>query len=158
MGFAFIDKLSWDNFNEGVELQEYAENYRRRFGVYPAVIIADKLYRNQENFKFCKKNGIQLSGPKLGRPPKEADKKQRRLERKYERIRNAIEGKFGEVKRCYGLNRITVKLKDTSESEIVLQFIVMNLERRLRVLLSLFFKTLFWEGRFLSSRFCMMTG
>lgn len=157
-GFVLMEKLSWDNFNEGVDLQDSAENYRRRFGVYPAVIIADKLYRNQENFKFCKKHGIHLSGPKLGRPPKDVDKKQRRLERQYERIRNAVEGKFGEAKRCYGLNRITAKLKETSETEIMLQLIVMNLERKLRVLLSLIFERLFGDGQFLVGRFGLTLG
>jgi hypothetical protein len=36
----------------------------------------------------------------LGRPPKQCDKKQRQLERFYEKVRNSIEGKFGEGKRC----------------------------------------------------------
>lgn len=142
-GFAFLDKLSWDNYHEGIELADYLENYRRRFGVYPKAVIADKLYRTHDNRKLCKKHGIELSGPRLGRPSKQVDAKQRRKDRLYERIRNAIEGKFGEGKRCYGLNRIMAKLKDTSESVIVLQFLVMNLEHRLRVLLSHFFKVLF---------------
>jgi IS5 family transposase len=79
-----------------------------------------------------------LNGPKLGRPPKQRDKKQRQLERFYEKVRNSIEGKFGEGKHYYGLGRIMVKLKETSESVIMLQFLVMNLEQRLRVLLSQF--------------------
>jgi IS5 family transposase len=86
-----------------------------------------------------------LSGPKLGRPPKQRDKKQRQLERFYEKTRNSIEGKFGEGKRCYGLGRIMAKLKETSESVIMLQFLVMNLEQRLRVLLSQFFKVRFFD-------------
>jgi IS5 family transposase len=144
-GYAFVDKLSWDNFHEGIELKDYIENYYRRFGFYPKVIAADKLYRNRDNFKICKQHGIHLSGSRLGRPPKQIDKKQRQLERFYERIRNSVEGKFGEGKRCYGLNRIMAKLKETSESVIVLQFLVMNLEQRLRVLLSQFFKVLFFS-------------
>ncbi len=39
------------------------------------------------------------------------------------------------------------KLKETSETVIVLQFLVMNLEHKLRVLLSQIFKVLFWEFR-----------
>lgn len=146
-GFAFVEKLSWDNFHEGIELKENIENYRRRFGVYPKFASVDKLFRNQDNIKYCKERGIHLSGPRLGRPPKQTDKKQRRLERLLERIRNSIEGKFGEGKRCYGLGRIMTKLKETSESVIVLQFLVMNLERKLRVLLSQFFKVLFFGYR-----------
>lgn len=146
-GYAFVDKLSWDNYHEGIELKEYIRNYYRRFGVYPKFAIGDKLFRNHDNIKFCREHGIHLSGPRLGRPPKETDKKQRRLERLLERIRNSVEGKFGEGKRCYRLGRIMAKRKEISESVIMLQFLVMNLERRLRVLLSQFFKILFF-GRF----------
>lgn len=144
-GYAYIDKLSWDNFHEGIDLKDYIENYRRRFGVYPKIVIADKIYRTRDNLNFCKSHGVELSGPKLGRPPKLIDKKLRQTERLHEKIRNSIEGKFGEGKRCYGLDRIMAKLKETSESVITLQFIVMNLERKLRVLLSNFFKVLFFE-------------
>lgn len=147
-GYAFVDKLSWDNFHEGVELKDCIENYYRRFGFYPKVIAADKLYRNRDNFALCKLYGIELSGPKLGRPVKQ-DKKQRQLGRLYEKIRNSIEGKFGEGKRCYGLSRIMAKLKETSESVIMLQFLVMNLEQRLRVLLSSFFKVRFFDSIFI---------
>jgi len=62
-------------------------------------------------------------------------KAERLIERQDARNRNAVEGKFGEGKRKYGLSRIAAKLKETSESAIMLQFLVMNLEHRLRVLL-----------------------
>ena len=54
------------------------ERYRTRTGVYPQRVLADKIYRNRENLGFCKENNIQLSGPSLGRPKKDAvlDKKQ----------------------------------------------------------------------------------
>jgi len=150
-GFAYIDKLSWDPYHEGVELKDYVEAYYRRFGFYPKVIAADKIYRTRANWQYCKEHGIRLSGPKLGRPSKRADKKQRRLERLDEKIRNAIEGKFGEGKRCYGLDRIMAKLKETSETVIVLQFLVMNLEYKLRVFLSQIFKALFLDVRMSSA-------
>ena len=129
---------------ESVELKDCIEKYYLRFDFYPKVIAADKIYRNRDNFQICKQHGIHLSGPKLGRPPKQPERKQRQLERFYKKIRNAIEGKFGEGKRCYGLDRIMVRLKETSESVIMLQFLVMNLEQRLRVLLSRFFKVQFF--------------
>ena len=49
--------------------------------------------------------------------------------------RNAVEGKFGEGKRAYGLNRIFTRRQDTSETSIHLVFLVMNMEKRLRSLL-----------------------
>ncbi|GER74844.1 hypothetical protein BpPP18_29110 [Weizmannia acidilactici] len=53
--------------------------------------------------------------------------------------RNAVEGKFGEGKRKYGLDLIRARLQETSETVIALQFLIMNLGRKLRVL---FFKFL----------------
>ena len=136
-GYSFIDEINWNNFNEGSKLKKVIEKYYQRFGCYPCEIIADKLYRNSENLAFCKTNNIRLSGPKLGRPSKSY-----REEQKQEvidaRIRNQVEGKFGEGKRKYGLNLIMSKLQETSETEISLKFLVMNLERRLRVLFTFF--------------------
>jgi hypothetical protein len=43
-----------------------------------------------------------------------------------ERIRNAIEGKFGQGKRRFGLNRVMAKLDNTSGTVIAITFLVMN--------------------------------
>ena len=69
-GYAFVDRTSWDNFNECNELQYQVEACKQRFGVYPASVHADRIYRTRDNLRFCKKHGIRLSGPRLGRPPK----------------------------------------------------------------------------------------
>jgi hypothetical protein len=135
-GYCRIEKLSWDAFNEAGTLIESVKRYKARHGCYPEAILADRIYRNRENLVFCQEHSIRLSGPKLGRPPantlmKKAEKKIERLDA---RLRSAIEGKFGEGKRKYGLNRIFAKLRETAECMISLQFIVMNLERKLRVL------------------------
>jgi len=143
-GYAFLDRMSWDNFNESTTLIESIENYRRRLGYYPAVVQADQIYRTRENRNFCKQHGIRLSGPTLGRPSKDSQpNEQRQLARQDAGERNAIEGKFGEGKRKYGLDRIRARLAQTSESVITLQLLVMNLERRLRVLFCLVFAFLF---------------
>ena len=63
-----------------------------------------------------------MSGPPLGRPPKEvsaADKKQARDD---EAIRQQIEGKFGQAKRRFGLGRIMTKLTSTSAADIFVAF------------------------------------
>jgi len=67
-GFAFIDRIDWENFNEGTVLKYQIEAYRERFRVYPAEVLADKIYRTRENREYCKQRGIRLSGPPLGRP------------------------------------------------------------------------------------------
>ena len=64
--------------------------------------------------------------------------------------RNAAEGKFGEGKQTYSLGRIAARLKETSETSIYLAFLVMNLEKRLRVFLQPIL--IFWESTFSMSR------
>ncbi len=43
-GFAFIDYLSWDAFNESKYLVHTIEKYKERFGFYPAEVLADQIY------------------------------------------------------------------------------------------------------------------
>jgi len=56
--------------------------------------------------------------------------------------RNAVEGKFGEGKRFYGQGRVMTRLQGTSEVAIHMTFLVMNLQKRLRDLLSSIFRWL----------------
>ena len=62
-----------------------------------------------------------------------------------ERVRNAIEGKFGQGKRHYGLNCIMAKLSETAKTTIAITFLVINLSTLLRqfncLFLSLFLNT-----------------
>ena len=112
-------------------------------GYYPAVVQADQIYRTRENRGFCKHNGIRLSGPALDRPRKDGRTSEDRQTTKRDAgERNAIEGKFGEGKRKYGLGHIRARLAQTSEAVITLQLLVMNLERRLHVLFYLIFSLL----------------
>jgi IS5 family transposase len=83
-----------------------------------------------------------LSGPPLGRPVKDLElrRQQYHQEREDSSIRNAVEGKFGEGKRFYGLNRIMTRLQSISETVIAMQLMVMNLGKRLRSLFVQIFK------------------
>lgn len=133
-GYATVDRISWDNYNEVEDLQRVVSEYKARYGFYPAVVCADKIYRSRANLDFCKEHRIRLSGPKLGRPHADSRKKRETslLEQKDERMRIPIEGKFGEGKRCYTLDRLSTKLEETSETSIMISFIVMNLQRFVR--------------------------
>ena len=130
-GIARVDRLSWDNFNESTDLKTQVESYRKRFGFYPESVHADKIYRNRENRQYLKARGIRLSGPPLGRPRKIQDPIQYRLEQRQYRLdeldRIPIEGKFGQGKRRFTLNRILAKLPNTSACWIAMIFFVMNL-------------------------------
>jgi transposase, IS5 family len=48
-GYCFLDRLSWDAYNESADLIEQAKAYRDRLGCYPAAIHADKIYRTRGN-------------------------------------------------------------------------------------------------------------
>lgn len=139
-GYCFLDRLSWDNYNESGDLITQVEAYRERLGFYPESVHADKIYRNRNNIKFCKKHGIRLSGPRLGRPPKDVSKQQELKKQAWqdEIDRIPIEGKFGQAKRRFGLSRIMCKLAQTSETAIAMTFLVMNLEKWLKVFLFIF--------------------
>lgn len=150
-GYAFREQLSWDNYNEGITLQASVEAYRVRFGFYPKAVLADQIYRTRENLRYCKEKGIRLSGPQLGRPSVD-QQEQKRIAKADASARNAVEGKFGEGKRSYGLGRIRAHLQTTSETVIGLQLLVMNLEKRLRVL---FLPILQWLLSRLADRFAL---
>lgn len=132
-GYTFVDRLSFDAYNEGEanEFKRVVEEYKRRFGYYPARILADKLYQSRPNRDFCKEHSIHLSGPKLGRPGKDhaADL---RTELQETGERNAVEGKFGNGKRKLGLSLIMAKLKETAGSMITMDIFILNMEHRLR--------------------------
>jgi hypothetical protein len=121
-GFAFIDKLSWDNFNEGGHLIDSVNKYKTRFGYYPAEVLADQIYCNRENRKQLKLLDIKLCAKPLGRPSKTA-----LSNHVSPGERNPIEGKFGQAKVAYGLDNIKAKLKTTSESWIAAIALVLNL-------------------------------
>ena len=133
-GFSYLDRLSWDAYNESGDLIDQAETYRRRFGFYPASVHADKIYRNRENIRFCKEHGIRICGPPLGRPAGQDEKRSEALKqsRQDELDRIPIEGKFGQGKRRFSLSKIMCKLALTSETAIAVVFLVMNLEKWLQ--------------------------
>ena len=135
-GWTFLDELSWEAFNESTHLQQQADSYRRRFGQYPASIHADQIYRTRDNLRWCKERGIRLSGPPLGKPSQdpEVQAQLKRQAREDEAIRVAIEGKFGQAKRRFGLARVMSKLSDTAQTSIAITVLVLNLMRALRLL------------------------
>ena len=147
-GFVFLDHFSWNNFNESGYLQQQAEAHKTRFGHYPQTIYADQIYRTKANRKWCKENGIRLMGLPTGKLDKDEQATLRQQFREDEKIRNQIEGKFGQGKRRFSLSRVMAKLASTAETAIAISFLVMNLEHLLRqVLLFIFCHVVHWIGR-----------
>ena len=126
-GYVFLDRMSWDNFNESGDLKAQVEAYHRFTGYYPESVHADRIYRTRENRAWCKEKGIRISGPPLGRRPANVSKERKKQAAYDERIRNAIEGKFGQGKRRFSLARIMAKLENTSRTAIAITFLVINL-------------------------------
>ena len=81
---------------------------------------------------YCKLHGIRLSGPRLGRPGKDAQC-DRALEYRDRCERNIIEGRNGMAKRRFGLGLIMAILPETALTEAALQVLCMN--ARIRLLL-----------------------
>jgi hypothetical protein len=131
-GYILLSHLSWDNFNKALWLETQIENYKELTGFDPESVHVDKIYRNRNNRKFCKDRGIRMSGPPLGRPPKNITKSRKQQSQRDERIRNEIEGKFGRGKRRFGLDKIMSKLSETAETEIAIAFLVINLTTLLK--------------------------
>lgn len=95
--------------------------YRQRHGYYPKEILADQIYCNRENRGSLKTLGIRLIAKPLGRPPAV------KLEHLRPGERNPIEGKIGQAKTKYGMDKIKARLKATSESWIASIVLVLNL-------------------------------
>ena len=128
-GFARIEHLSFDAYNEGAMLQNALEAYKYRNGYYPKRVLVDQIYRTKDNLCFCKKNEIRISGPKLGRPFSnvKTNKKIAKEMRKDKGDRIEIERYFSIAKRRNGMGLISQKRKDTSLSTIALSVLVTNI-------------------------------
>ncbi len=143
-GMARIEKLSFDAYNEAEVLKIAVENYKERTGHYPERIMADQIYRNRENMRFCKEKGIRLSGKKLGRPKKNEVAADKKTEYQDNTDRIEVERKFSLAKRKFGLGLVLTKREDTTKSSIYLSIIAMNLDRLATIFLYFFISALFW--------------
>ena len=127
-GHARMEKLSFDPYNEGGVLTDAVERYKTRTGHYPTKVLVDQIYRTRTNREFCKQRGIRMSGPRLGRPPKE---KQKPTKEEYQDNVDRIEVErfFSLDKHCYGAGLIMTKLPETTLSSITMSVLVGNLFR-----------------------------
>lgn len=141
-GMARIEKQSFDAYNESDVLIGAVEGYYKRTGHYPERVLADKIYRNRRNLRYCREHGIRLSGPALGRPKKDpsADKNLIYTDA-VDRIE--IERRFSLAKRCYGLGLIRTKLNTTTRSSIWLSVIAMNVSSLTSAILCRFLELVF---------------
>lgn len=117
---SFLDEVSWEAFNEGSHMLNYVGKFKLRGGYYPKELLADQIYCTRENRRALKLLGIKLIAKPLGRAPAVSNHLR-------PGERNPIEGKFGQAKTAYGLDRIRARLMGTSESMIASIILVLNL-------------------------------
>jgi len=125
-GWTRLEVFSFDAYNEAGNLAAMIERYRERNGHDPSRVLADKIYRNRDNLRYCKERNIRLSGPALGRPGKNVliDRKQNYMD-ECERVE--VERRFSLAKRKCGLGLIVTRLQETVLHSIALSILVLNL-------------------------------
>ena len=137
-GFTYLDRFSFDSYNEALDLKEQLEAYRKRFGFYPEAVQCDMIYRNRENINYCKNLNIRISGPSLGRPKRETIQNAIELKKIKKTIKRdaieriEVERKFGLAKRRYSMGLVMEKLPQTVFAAVSLTILVMNLDKILR--------------------------
>ena len=127
-GWTRLEVLSFDAYNEALNLKDMVERYKARTGRYPSRILADKIYRNRDNLAFCKLHHIRLSGPALGRPKKD-DVRDKKRDYRDECERVEVERRFSLAKRKCGMGLIVTKLEETISHSIAMSVIVLNLRK-----------------------------
>lgn len=139
-GYGRIEKMSYDAYNESAVLVDTIKRFKERTGHYPERVLVDQIYRTRANLRFCKENGIRISGPKLGRPAKVISKAEQKQAYQDNTDRIEVERAFSLSKRCYGLGLIRTKLEETTLSAIALSVFVTNLfKMHSRILSALIF-------------------
>jgi hypothetical protein len=112
-GISFIEKLSFNAFNEGTRLQHCVKMHKRLLGVDVKKIGGDTGYAGTANRDFCKENGIQTSFVKRGRPSQTAKEKDF-VRQELAKVRaTTMEGSFGTQKEHYSLRRVKARKKET---------------------------------------------
>ena len=146
-GYARMERLSFESYNESEDFWKAVFRYHDRYGRWPERILADKIYRNRQTLSFCKEHGIRLSGPALGKPPKNRELSRQAKKQEYQDScdRSEVEGVFGTGKTAYGLGRISARLQDTSCCVIGMALLMMNLLKGLRSLLLCFLRDLLYS-------------
>ena len=112
-GLSFIEKLSFNAFNEGTRLPHCLKMHHRLFGVDAKKVGGDAGYANDTNREYCRERGIQTSFVKRGRPTP-VKKENDIIRKELARVRaTKMEGSFGTQKEHYGLKRIKARTRLT---------------------------------------------
>ena len=128
-GYTLLPKMDWNAYNEGSYVIDSVEHYKKTLGYYPEVVIGDQIFITRANRKALEDLGIRLSGKSLGRKSEDKQKEENKRMLMEQKQRVRIEGKFGQGKNGYQLNKIRMRKPGTSQSMISMIFFVMNIIR-----------------------------
>ena len=128
-GIARLEKISFNPYNESEALIDIIKRYKSIRGHYPKKVLVDQIYRTKKNIKFCSDHNIVISGPRLGRPPKdkEISEKDKKQAKQNNTDRIEVERFFSRTKRCFGANLIRTRLAETSFTVIAFTVLAANL-------------------------------
>jgi hypothetical protein len=111
----FIQKISFDNFNEGTQFKNTIYKAQELTKTKVKIAGADAIYATNKNRVFATSNKIQTDFKPKGRPSKHY-KQQRKLKALITKERaSRLEGSFGKEKEHYHLKKIKAKTKATEK-------------------------------------------
>ena len=112
-GISFIEKLSFNAFNEGTRLVHCVKLAEKLFGEKITKVGGDCSYSGNDNRTFCSKRNIETSFSQKGRK-RDVTAPVSMVKKELARVRaTAMEGSFGTQKEHYGLRRIDGRIKKT---------------------------------------------
>ncbi len=130
-GYAFLDELEFEAFNEGKEFKRSITKHEERFGEKPEEAIVDGIYANRENRNYVREEGIKATFKPVGRKSK-ATEKIKNWQREKNRERNQVEGIIGHGKTHFNLERIMYRIKGGEKIWVQMGLAAMNLSTLLK--------------------------
>lgn len=131
--FAFLDKLAFEVYNEGLFLKESLEKYRERFKKDPKDSTGDGIFGTRANRGMLDEMNIRGGFKALGKAARQ------RINRQWFRRKQALrssrmEGVIGNAKNHYGLDRILYRIPGGEEMWTRNCLMAMNLVTALQVM------------------------
>lgn len=112
-GLSFIEKLSFNAFNEGTRLVHCVKLAEKLFGEKITKLAGDCSYSGNDNRSFCSEQNIVTSFSQKGWN-RETTSSVSMVKKELARVRvTAMEGTFGTQKEHYGLKRTNGRIKKT---------------------------------------------
>jgi hypothetical protein len=112
-GINFIEKLSFDAFNEGIRLPECINKHQQLLHRRVTHLAADRIYATNYNRSYCAKRNITTSFIRKGRAGCYEQQRQQISQLLNKERSTRLEGSFGTEKQHYGLSKIYARTKST---------------------------------------------